>query len=123
MTASMLMDRLLEYEHGFFDDGSPSYYEQRVADDALFVLPGVGPMGKQACIEAAGPAPAWREHSFENVTQGHIEDDVAYVSYRARATRGPDGSPPYVADMTSVWRCHDGTWQLVLHQQTPVSDG
>lgn len=44
--------------------------------------------------------------------------EVALV-YRTRARR--ENEPLYEAAITSVYRRRNGSWELAVHQQTPVS--
>jgi len=47
-----------------------------------------------------------------------LSDDTAALVYRAHAKR--QDQPPYEAAITSVYRRRSGSWELVVHQQTPL---
>lgn len=49
-----------------------------------------------------------------------LEDDVALVTYRSIVRY--EGGGPLVANRSSVWRRHEGGWQLEFHQGTPVTE-
>lgn len=122
METSDDIQHIVELEHGFFDDGSPSFYERVVADDASFVIPGLGRIDKSACVKAAEQFEPWHAHELEQLDTQMPAPGTIAVSYHARARRTEDAEP-YGAWMSTVWRRRDdGDWELVLHQQTPDSD-
>jgi hypothetical protein len=63
-------------------------------------------------------ADVWSSFAIENPAVLALSDDSAAVVYRAHAQR--QDQPPYEAAITSVYRRRDGTWELVVHQQTPL---
>lgn len=118
METSNDIQQVIRFEHGFFDDGSPEFYERVVADDAAFVIPGLGRIDKAACIAAAERFEPYVEHELEHLDTQQPAPGTLALSYHATARRDRDAEP-YGAWMSTVWR-HDGDdWKLVLHQQTP----
>ncbi len=64
---------------------------------------------------------AWADVRIDEPRLLDLADDVAALVYRGSATRN---GKPYVANCASVYARHAGTWQMVLHQQSPSqSDG
>jgi hypothetical protein len=61
---------------------------------------------------------AWDEFSITGPRLLEVGRDGAVLTYQFTGRRGDD--QPYVALMTSAYSRSDGTWKLVLHQQTPV---
>lgn len=67
-----------------------------------------------------GAAEPWRSVAMEDVREVALGPDQIALAYRARAHR--DGDPsPYEAGVTSVYARREAGWQLVLHQQTPLT--
>lgn len=115
----MVREQILRLEHGFFEDGSPEFYRRVLADDAMLVLPGIGRMTKSQCVEAVADATPWTSHTLEQIEFVAVESQSLALSYLATAHR--EGQEPYRAWMSSVWARRDDSWQLVVHQQTPVN--
>jgi len=113
------LDELLDLEHGFWraaDD--PAFYEEHVADDALFVLP-VGTYDRATTIGSIQQSEPWAAHELSEVRYVDLSGDSGALVYRARASRAGQGE--YRALITSVYVRRDGRWLLLLHQQTPAS--
>ena len=96
------------------------FYDELMADDGLMVFPGAV-FDKQATVEAIAAAPPWAMFEMSDVRVISASVDAATVTYRATAQR--HGQAPYRALFTSVYARRDGTWRLVLHQQTPDPEG
>ena len=113
---------LLALEEAFWRAaGSRERYEENLAADAVHVFPGWGVTERERAVSSAAEAAPWDEFEIEDPQLVELSEDVAALVYTARAVRGES---PYVAAMTSVYRREAGSWQLVLHQQTPLpSDG
>ena len=87
-----------------------------------------GSRGQAAAQQPAGPSrrPAGldgRLHGRSVASQDvvRVGEDGALVTYRAVASRAAGAQSD--ALMTSVYAKRAGSWQLVLHQQTPVTSG
>jgi uncharacterized protein (TIGR02246 family) len=96
-------------------DGA-AFYANLMADDGLMVFPGTI-LDRPQSLRAIGGAPPWASFELEDVRVVEAGADGAVVVYRATAQRA--GEQPYHACMSSVYARRDGSWRLVLHQQTP----
>lgn len=122
-TLASVRDELLDLERGFWSaSGDPAFYERHVADEALFVFPApVGVLTRAQATAAVAQATPWVEVELSEEHVAGAGRQAAIVAYRAAARRA-DG-PRYEAYAGSVYVRRDGGWQLVFHQQTPVSEG
>jgi hypothetical protein len=96
-----------------------AFYEDVMADDGLMVFPGLV-MDKRASIDVIGKASPWLSYELSDVRIATV-GDVGLVTYRAVGQRL--GQPPYEAVMSSVYVRRGTQWQLLLHQQSPGSQG
>ena len=111
---------LVELERAFWRaPGDPSGYAAALAGDAVHVLPGLGIVDRQTVLAAVATATPWDEFTLEDVELVQFAAGAAALVYMARAQRA--GEQAYAAAITSVYRQNGGHWQLVLHQQTPLS--
>jgi hypothetical protein len=118
------MDELIALERRGWDALSSGageaerFYREVLADRALFVLPGgLVLAGRGEILESMGGEP-WAGYELSDIRVLEIAGDTAAIAYRAAARR--DGHPGYAALCTSTYRRAASSWQLVLHQQTPV---
>jgi hypothetical protein len=110
---------IIELEERFWEAaGDPRFYEEHFADDGTIALP-IGMMDKAAVVEAMRSAEPWTGFEFSEPSLIDIADDVAAVTYTASAVR-EDGDE-YQAAVSSVYVRRNGSWKLVIHQQTPLS--
>lgn len=112
-----LKDDLVGLERGFWDaSGDGSYYESRMSESGWCLLP-VGRLDKVATIEAVRQAEPWSWYRFDDI-EAIDASEVAFLHYRVIARRS--GGDEYAALVATAYR-HDGhSWQLLLHQQTPL---
>lgn len=110
---------ILELEKGFYRDGTADFYRQVVAPDAVFVIPGMGHLSRQECIDAAGDEAPWKSYAIDHLRRIDLGQDVIALTYYVVAER--ERGEAYKSWMTSLWRCFDGEWRLIFHQQTPES--
>ena len=96
------------------------FYTDVMADDGLMVFPGII-LDRAQSLRAIAGAPPWASFELEDVRVVAAGIDGAVVTYRATAQR--EGEAPYRAWMSSVYARRDGTWRLVLHQQSPDPPG
>jgi hypothetical protein len=87
----------------------------------VHVFPGWGVASQEAVLAVVAEADPRKSFAIEGPEVLLLSDDGAAVVYRAQAQRQDE--PPYEAAITSVYRRHDGTWELVVHQQTPLPGG
>ena len=112
-----MQEELLALERRFWEDGGHGgFYRERFADDGLTVF-GFGTLDKEHTIDAIPSASPWENIELGEATVTQISDDVAAVTYAASASRAHDDR--YDAVVSSVYVRRDGTWQLILHQQSP----
>ena len=71
-------------------------------------------------LEAVETVEPWQTFSIDDPVLAPLGDDAAALVYTARAQRA--GREPYVAAMTSVYRRAGESWELLIHQQTPLPD-
>ncbi len=77
-------------------------------------------LDKETTVQAMNSSPGWDELSIEGAEVLELGPGSAAITYRFRGRRGE--AEPYEAEMSSVYERRDGDeWQLVLHQQTPLS--
>jgi hypothetical protein len=109
---------LLDLEHRFWSaTGDPDFWRERFADDGVVVLE-MGMMDKATVMSTQEDAAPWIECSIEDARVLRLGDDAASIAYRVTARRRDEDA--YSAVASSSYARHDGTWQLVVHQQTPV---
>jgi len=87
-----------------------------MADDGVMVFPGLI-MDKATTLEVMAEVAPWVTFSLADVRVINASSDCGIVVYRADAQRA--GETTYRAEMTSVYVQRDGSWRLVLHQQSP----
>jgi ketosteroid isomerase-like protein len=95
-----------------------AFYDQVMTADAVFVVPGAV-LDRTQTLRSWDDVPRWQSVDLDPERIISVSDDVAIVTYRARAER-PDEAP-YIAQFTSVYRRRDdGDWRVAFHQQTPA---
>jgi ketosteroid isomerase-like protein len=89
-----------------------------MAEKGLAVMPDpAGVMGKADLVAWSDePISLWTNVRIEDVRLIPLGDCVAALVYRGSAQR--DGQA-YTANISSVYVERDGSWQLLLHQQSP----
>jgi Domain of unknown function (DUF4440) len=95
-------------------DGA-AFYEAVMAADGLMVFPGTV-MDRATSLRAIASATPWETFELSDMRVIEASPDAGIVTYRAVARR--PGENPYRALMSSAY-ARRGSWQLVLHQQTP----
>jgi hypothetical protein len=114
------VDELVDLERQGWDaltDGTAvEFYGRLLADDALFVVPGMV-LDRAQTLASWGDGPSWRSYAFTDERVSHLGDDTALVTYDGTATR-LDGST-YRARFTTIYRRDGRSWRLRFHQQTP----
>ena len=64
-------------------------------------------------LESSG----WEDVELRELVVVPLGDDAAVLAYRARAARAGE---TYDTFASSSYVRREGTWQLALHQQTPI---
>ncbi|MCW3004231.1 MAG: hypothetical protein JWQ20_3529 [Conexibacter sp.] len=111
---STLQEELLRIEDEL-GAGPGDPYRRHLADDAVVIVPGAV-LDREACAAAMDASPGWEEREITEARTIQLTPESAVLTYRWRSRRGDD---VYVATMSSVYARRDGSWRLVLHQQTP----
>ncbi len=88
---------------------------------AIRVFPGWGVASREAVLSGVAKAETWTAFTIEDPEAILLGDHSAALVYRTAAERAT--GPPYEAAFTSVYRRRDGSWELVVHHQTPLSAG
>ncbi len=113
---------LVDLERGFWDaaGGDGDYYERHFADDGVMVLPFPGGiLTKARTIDSVREAGAWDGFAIDDLRTLAISESTVALLYEGTGRR--TGHPGYRALVTSVYRRRGEAWQLVLHQQTPLT--
>jgi hypothetical protein len=98
-------------------DAGKKFYMSVLREDAVMLFPGgMRLAGRERILQSIGSRP-WDSFDIENPAVIQLAANAATVVYTANAQR--EGNEPYVALISSTY-VHDRTWQLVVHQQTPV---
>lgn len=98
-------------------DAGRKFYESVLREDAVMLFPGgMRIEGRAQILEALGSQP-WQSFRIESPQVLSLSSSAASLIYKVTAQR--EGSAPYVALISSTY-ARSGTWQLVLHQQTPA---
>jgi hypothetical protein len=112
-------DELLAIEEDFWRAaGDRDRYSARLAADTIHVFPGWGVAERNAVLAGVADASPWRRFEIEHPRVVRLGDDAAALVYTAHAERA--GERRYHAAITSIYRRRNGTWELVLHQQTQL---
>jgi hypothetical protein len=120
LTGAETRDELVELERRFWASaGDREGYGQHLAPDALHVFPGLGIVDRRNVLDGVAAAEPWQRVALDEPLLVLLDAGSAALVYRAVARRA-DGAD-YVAAITSVYRKDAAGWQLVLHQQTPLT--
>ena len=113
-----LQTDLLEIERALWS-GGPEAYHRNVDQQCLAAfaeMAGIWTREELAISVAEGPR--WREVEMDVAGLHQPTDDLALLTYRARARRGE--SEQYNALVSSAYVKRDGAWKLTFHTQTPL---
>jgi hypothetical protein len=109
---------LLALERKFWT-GDAAFYEQNVGESCLvaFNRDMAGVMSNKDLAATFKDGNRWRDLEIELKGLVMPSDDMAILSYEARATR--EGGEHYAALVSSGYARRGGRWKLVFHQQSP----
>lgn len=117
------MDELIELERQGWralataGDAGRKFYEAVLRDDAVMLFPGgMRIEGRARILESLGAQP-WESFQIDDPKVFQLGAEAATVVYKVTAQRR--GNAPYTALISSTY-VRATTWQLVVHQQTPV---
>ncbi|MCI4676930.1 nuclear transport factor 2 family protein [Candidatus Mycolicibacterium alkanivorans] len=124
MTDQQLLVELLAIERAGWwalcESTGDRFYGELMTDDAVMVLANGTVMDRAAVTAALGQAPPWQRFGLSDPRVIPAGPDTAALVYVGTAER--DGAEePFVGAMSSVYQRVDGTWRLVLYQQTAVT--
>lgn len=109
-------DILLEIESELAA-GNGAAYRRYLREDAIVIVPGQV-LDREGAAAAIDASPGWERFSIDDERLLPLGPDAATIVYRFHGRRGDF---EYRAEMASTYvREDDGSWQLVVHQQTPV---
>lgn len=98
-------------------DAGKRFYADILHEDAVMLLPGgLRIEGREKILESLGAQP-WESFHIERARVIQLSTNAAALIYKVTAHR--KDQPSYVALISSTYM-REKTWQLVLHQQTPV---
>ena len=97
-------------------EASKKFYNAVLHDDAIILFSGgIRISGKEEILESLATQP-WKSFQIEEPQVISLSENAGVLVYRVIAQR--EGSEPYVAFISSTYVLNDGTWKLILHQQT-----
>lgn len=92
-----------------------------VTDDWVLVTPEVGPVSREAILEAIRSGRLTHQTMTKTVAHGKVVGDVAWVTARGQNTGTFRGAPMSADEwVTDIYRRVDGTWRCALTPLTPV---
>lgn len=99
-------------------DKARAFYGSVLADDAYMLFPGEIRLVGKAQILATMGGPAWQSFEISETQTVALSDTVQAVTYKVIAQR--EVASPYRALICSTYVLRSSSWQLVVHQHTPV---
>jgi hypothetical protein len=99
-------------------EASKNFYSSVLRDDSVMLFPG-GMLidGKEKILKSLVAQP-WKSFQIEEPRVISLSESAGVLVYRVTAQR--EGGDTYVALINSTYVLSNGTWKLVLHQQTLV---
>jgi hypothetical protein len=95
-----------------------NFYADLLRADAVMLFPGgLRITGRDQILASLGNQP-WQSFRIEDPQVLRLSDDAATVVYKVTAQR--QGSPAYMALVSSTYVRDEASWQLALHQHTPA---
>jgi len=99
-------------------DQAREFYSSVLADDAHMLFPGeLRIVGKAQVLETMS-GPPWQSFEMSEVQVVVLSESVQAVTYQVTAQR--KGADPYRALICSTYALRADSWQLIVHQHTPV---
>ena len=121
---SISLDELLALEHdgwqALCEGRGGAFYGEVMTAEGLMVLVNGVVLDRAGVADSPGAAPPWEHYELSAPRLVELDRDAAALVYRATAVR--DGSPPFTALMSSVYRRMGGDLRLALYQQTTAPD-
>jgi hypothetical protein len=118
---STLLDELLRLEtsgwQAISEHRGGQFYQSRLTENALMVLPGGMVLDKNTSISALDGPTTWDWFRIEDERIVEFGQDAAALTYKVTAKRPNEDERSSL--ITSVYVRRDGDWLMALHQQTP----
>lgn len=111
-----LQEGLSQLERQFWTRGA-DFYREHLSSNCLMVVPGVGPMGREAVIEGIAGGDRWQTVEMSGVHLLELTSEEVILVYTVKAEREAE-EPPYRAHVASVYSRRGSKWKLTYHQQT-----
>jgi hypothetical protein len=106
-----------------FWKGDADFYRRHLDERACMVFAEpVGTLTREEAIRSIADAPRWADVRLHALRALRLAEDVALVTYQARAVREGEAEP-YTSAASSAYVRRDGAWKLAFHQQTPHAEG
>lgn len=116
------MDELIELERAGWaslcDGTGAAFYGRTMTADGLMVLANGSVMTREDVVAALDQAPRWDSFDMNDERVVSVGSDTALLVYLGTGHRA--GADPFTGVMSSVYVRRDGSWRLVLYQQTPT---
>lgn len=118
----MILEELLALEHeGWVSlcngTGGAVYGELMTADSVMVLSHGVV-MDRSEVIASLDAAPPWESYEIQDPRLVTADDRTVSLVYTGIASRS--AAPEFRALMSSTYTRRDGTWRLMLYQQTSL---
>jgi hypothetical protein len=113
------IDELLVLERAFWT-GDAAFFEENTDSECLvaFSPDMAGVMGNKDLADTAKDGNRWKALEIELKGTLQPSNDVAMLTYEARATRA--NGEAYAALVSTGYVRRGGNWRMMFHQQTPL---
>ena len=118
-------EALLALEEQFIEassSGNGDFYRDNLVEDALLVLPAMGVLTKDRCVEEVERnRVSWAHFRLEESRIVRLTDGSAIVT--SKLTGLLEGEENLFSMlMSSAYVDRDGSWKLAFHHQTPLGE-
>ena len=111
---------LLALEKKFWT-GDEKFYRENVDASCLIAFADMsGLMGNADLAATAKGGNRWKKLDMEQKGLVRPSDDIAILTYEAKAVRGT--GEPYAAIVSTGYVKRDNGWKMMFHAQTPLPD-
>jgi len=119
----MALDQeLLALEKQFWTAG-PDFFRANLDDNCVVAFTHMnGVMTRDEVAATVKADDRYKDIQLEEKGLLRVDDDVAVLTYKAKARMAAD-DVPYEAVVSSGYARRNGRWKMVFHQQTPVVKG
>ena len=111
---------LLALEKKFWN-GDEKFYREHLDASCLIAFADMsGLMGNADIAATVKDSNRWKKLDIEEKGFLQPSDDIAMLTYEAKAVRGT--GEPYAAIVSSGYVKRDNGWKMMFHAQTPLED-